>query len=59
MLYHILPRFTDVHIIFNVFNYLTFRSAGAVVTSLLLAFAAGSGHDPLASVGASRPGRSD
>jgi phospho-N-acetylmuramoyl-pentapeptide-transferase len=41
MLYHFLPRFTDVHIIFNVFNYLTFRSAGAVVTSLLVAFLAG------------------
>ena len=41
MLYHILPRFTDVHIIFNVFNYLTFRSAGAVVTSLFLAFVTG------------------
>ena len=41
MLYHILPRFTDVHIIFNLFNYLTFRSAGAVVTALLLAFVAG------------------
>jgi phospho-N-acetylmuramoyl-pentapeptide-transferase len=38
MLYHLLPRFTDVHIIFNVFNYLTFRSAGAVVTSLVVAF---------------------
>jgi phospho-N-acetylmuramoyl-pentapeptide-transferase len=41
MLYHVLPRFTEIHIIFNVFNYLTFRSAGAVVTSLLLAFLAG------------------
>ena len=41
MLYHFLPRFTDVHIIFNLFNYLTFRSAGAVVTALLLAFVAG------------------
>ena len=41
MFYHILPRFTDVHIIFNLFNYLTFRSAGAVVTALLLAFVAG------------------
>ena len=41
MFYHFLPRFTDIHIIFNLFNYLTFRSAGAVVTSLLLAFAAG------------------
>ena len=41
MLYHLLPRFTDVHILFNVFNYLTFRSVGAVVTSYLLVFVAG------------------
>ncbi len=41
MLYHLLPQFSDLHIIFNVFNYLTFRSAGAVVTSLILAFVAG------------------
>jgi phospho-N-acetylmuramoyl-pentapeptide-transferase len=30
-----------VHIVFNVFQYLTFRAAGAVVTSLLIAFVAG------------------
>jgi phospho-N-acetylmuramoyl-pentapeptide-transferase len=41
MLYHLLPRFADFHIIFNVFNYLTFRSAGAVVTSFAIAFLAG------------------
>lgn len=41
MLYHLLPRFADVHIVFNLFNYLTFRAAGAVVTALLVAFAAG------------------
>jgi phospho-N-acetylmuramoyl-pentapeptide-transferase len=41
MLYHLLPRLTDVSIIFNLFNDLTFRSAGAVVTALLIAFAAG------------------
>ena len=38
MLYHLLPRFADVHIVFNVFTYITFRAAGAVVTSLLIAF---------------------
>jgi phospho-N-acetylmuramoyl-pentapeptide-transferase len=38
MLYHLLPQFADVHIVFNVFRYLTFRAAGAVVTALLLAF---------------------
>ncbi len=41
MLYHFLPQFSDVHILFNVFNYLTFRSVGAVVTSYLLVFVAG------------------
>jgi len=41
MFYHFLPGFSDVHILFNVFNYLTFRSAGAVVTSLLISFLAG------------------
>jgi phospho-N-acetylmuramoyl-pentapeptide-transferase len=41
VLYHFLPGFSDVSIIFNLFNYLTFRSAGAVVTALLLAFVAG------------------
>jgi phospho-N-acetylmuramoyl-pentapeptide-transferase len=38
MLFHLLPQFSDVHIVFNLFRYLTFRAAGAVVTSLLLAF---------------------
>jgi phospho-N-acetylmuramoyl-pentapeptide-transferase len=41
MLYHFLPRFADVHIVFNLFRYITFRAAGAVVTSLLIAFLAG------------------
>jgi len=41
MLYHFLPQFADVHIVFNVFQYLTFRAAGAVVTSLFIAFIAG------------------
>ncbi len=41
MLYHLLPRFAHLHIIFNLFNYLTFRAAGAVVTSLVLAFLMG------------------
>jgi len=38
MLYHLLPRFSDVSIVFNVFRYIPFRAAGAVVTSLLVAF---------------------
>jgi len=38
MLYHLLPGLTDVHTVFNVFVYITFRAAGAAVTSLLIAF---------------------
>jgi phospho-N-acetylmuramoyl-pentapeptide-transferase len=41
MLYHLLPRFSDVSIVFNLFRYITFRAAGAVVTSLLVAFVVG------------------
>jgi phospho-N-acetylmuramoyl-pentapeptide-transferase len=41
MLYHFLPGLTDVHTAFYVFNYLTFRAAGAVVTSLMIAFVFG------------------
>jgi phospho-N-acetylmuramoyl-pentapeptide-transferase len=41
MLYHLVPGLTDVHAVFNVFVYISFRAAGAVVTSLLIAFALG------------------
>src|SRR5437879_1333872 len=41
MLYHLLAPLAKQHIVFNLFNYLTFRAAGAVVTALLLAFLAG------------------
>jgi phospho-N-acetylmuramoyl-pentapeptide-transferase len=41
MLYHLLPEFSDVHIIFNLFRYQTFRAAGAVVTALLVSFLLG------------------
>jgi phospho-N-acetylmuramoyl-pentapeptide-transferase len=41
MLYHLLPGLSDIHGVFNVFVYITFRAAGAVVTSLLIAFAFG------------------
>jgi phospho-N-acetylmuramoyl-pentapeptide-transferase len=41
MFYHFLPQFADVHILFNLFNYLTFRSAGAGATGFLCAFLAG------------------
>jgi len=37
MFYHFLPQLADVHIVFNLFIYLTFRAAGALVTSLILA----------------------
>ncbi|RMH18273.1 MAG: phospho-N-acetylmuramoyl-pentapeptide-transferase, partial [Gemmatimonadetes bacterium] len=38
MLYHLLPGLADVHIVFNLFRFITFRAAGALVTSLVLAF---------------------
>lgn len=38
MLYHLLPQFSDVSIVFNLFVYQTFRAAGAIVTALLVAF---------------------
>jgi len=41
MLYHFLPQFADVHIVFNLFIYLTFRVVGAAVTALVLAFVLG------------------
>jgi len=41
MFYHLLPQLSDLNIVFNVFVYITFRAAGALVTSLLLAFVLG------------------
>ncbi|MDA0328405.1 MAG: phospho-N-acetylmuramoyl-pentapeptide-transferase [Gemmatimonadetes bacterium] len=41
MFYELLPRLADVHGVFNVFVYISFRAAGAVVTSLVFAFAFG------------------
>lgn len=41
MLYHLLPQLSDLHIVFNLFRFITFRAAGALVTSLLLAFVLG------------------
>ncbi len=41
MLPWLLPRFSDVSIVFNLFRYITFRAAGAVVTSLVIAFVVG------------------
>ncbi|UCC26539.1 MAG: phospho-N-acetylmuramoyl-pentapeptide-transferase [Gemmatimonadales bacterium] len=36
-----LSRFSDAHIFFNLFQYVTVRAAGGLVTALLLAFALG------------------
>ncbi len=38
MFYHILYPLVKVHIVFNVFQYITFRAIGAFVTALLLCF---------------------
>lgn len=43
MLFHLLPQFADVHILFNLFGYITFRAAGAFVTALMLSFIFGPG----------------
>lgn len=41
MLYHLLVPFAKEHIIFNVFRYITFRTAMATVTALVLSFVLG------------------
>jgi phospho-N-acetylmuramoyl-pentapeptide-transferase len=41
MFYHWLAPLGQTHIIFNLFNYISFRAAGATVTALLLAFLMG------------------
>src|SRR3990172_9516372 len=41
MLYHLLVPFAREHIIFNVFRYITFRTAMATVTALVLSFVLG------------------
>jgi phospho-N-acetylmuramoyl-pentapeptide-transferase len=41
MLYHWLAPLGQQYIIFNLFNYISFRAAGATVTALLLAFVVG------------------
>jgi len=42
MLYHLLLPLVKYASVFNVFKYITFRSAGAVVTALVVSFACGS-----------------
>lgn len=41
MLYHLLPGLEDASIVFNLFNYITVRSAGALATGLLLVLVLG------------------
>ncbi len=41
MLYHLLAPLSKQHILFNLFNYITFRVAGATLTALILAFVVG------------------
>lgn len=41
MLYEYLFPLADRHIVFNLFQYITFRAAGATVTALIIAFAVG------------------
>jgi phospho-N-acetylmuramoyl-pentapeptide-transferase len=41
MLYHWLAPLGQTYIVFNLFNYISFRAAGATVTALLLAFVLG------------------
>lgn len=41
MLYHLLAPLGKHYIIFNLFNYISFRAAGATVTALLLSFLIG------------------
>lgn len=41
MLYHLLPQLAELHIVFNVFTYITFRTAGAVVTAFVVSFVVG------------------
>lgn len=41
MLYHLLTPLAEYHIFFNLFRYITFRAAGAMVTALVLSFLLG------------------
>ena len=43
MFYHLLAPLGKTYIIFNLFNYLSFRAAGAMATALLMAFVFGPG----------------
>ena len=41
MLYTLLAPLGKTHLFFNLFTYISFRAAGAMVTALLIAFALG------------------
>ena len=41
MLYHLLAPLAHEYLVFNLFNYISFRAAGAMLTALLLAFVVG------------------
>jgi phospho-N-acetylmuramoyl-pentapeptide-transferase len=41
MLYHLLAPLGKSHLLFNLFTYISFRAAGAMVTALLIAFVVG------------------
>jgi phospho-N-acetylmuramoyl-pentapeptide-transferase len=41
MLYHLLAPLGKSYLLFNLFNYISFRAAGAMVTALLIAFVVG------------------
>ena len=41
MLYHLLTPLAEDYIIFNLFNYITFRTGGAIMTALLIGFVIG------------------
>ncbi len=56
MFYHWLAPLGKQYIIFNLFNYISFRAAGATVTALLLAFVLGPLGDPPAPGPESRTG---
>ena len=59
MFYHWLAPLGKQYIIFNLFNYISFRAAGATVTALLAGVRAGPSGDPPSSGpqgGAGHPG---
>ena len=43
MFYHLLTPLSEHYLIFNLFNYISFRAAGATVTAILMAFLIGPG----------------